>query len=160
MIKFIVSLLTEYGFLGKLSVFLTTSLILVAGVVAFIKPSLVIKTFKLIWELLKRMKSPKGIISIITVWLIISGAGLMAIGLIFQIQKLFIIGSMIYGVWLMPATPLMLITLLLGLVFQRVVLRDKTVSWDEIKGLYKEIFRREKGESYERENEQDKQRID
>lgn len=85
-----------------------------------------------IWKTVKSMGNVRGALSLIISWLTLSGAGLFLLGLILAIPKLKYIGLTIYGIWLLPMTPLMMFTIGFALVIQRVVFRDKNVSWKKI----------------------------
>ncbi len=101
--------------------------------------TLFINIWKAIWELLKQMGSIKGVISFSIVWIILSGVGLMIIGFIIRNAYLKYIGGIIFLFWLGPMTPLVPLVIALALVFQRYVLRDKSVGIYIIKESFKKI---------------------
>lgn len=101
--------------------------------------TLFINIWKAIWELLKQMGSIKGVISFSIVWIILSGVGLMIVGFIIRNAYLKYIGGIIFLFWLGPMTPLVPLVIALALVFQRYVLRDKSVGIYIIKESFKKI---------------------
>ena len=98
-----------------------------------------INFWKGIWEVIKSMSNWKGVLSLILVWLIISGAGLILIGVIVGNVWLIGVGTSIYAFWLAPLTPLIPINIALALFAQRFIFRDKSISWKVIKQKFKEI---------------------
>ena len=98
----------------------------------------ILKFFKGVWSVIKSMGNWKGVISLLITWLILSGSGLIIIGWILAINKLVIIGISIYGFWLLPLTPLMPITILIAMMIQKFVFRDKSISIKNIKERFKE----------------------
>lgn len=93
-----------------------------------------------IWLLMKKLGSVKGVISFVMVWLIISGSGLIAVGILIQNGWLIGIGTSIYAFWLLPLTPLIPLNLALSLLVQRYVLMDKKISFKQIKKELKNIY--------------------
>lgn len=98
-----------------------------------------INFWKGIWNVVKSMANWKGVLSLFIVWLLISGAGLILIGVIFTNKWLIGAGTSIYAFWLAPITPLIPINIALALFVQRFVFRDKSISWKVIKQKFKEI---------------------
>jgi len=98
-----------------------------------------INFWKGIWNVIKSMSNWKGVLSLILVWLIISGAGLILIGVIVGNVWLIGVGTSIYAFWLAPLTPLIPINIALALVMQRFIFRDKSVSIENIKQKFKEV---------------------
>lgn len=105
-----------------------------------------IKTWQAVWETVKLMGNWRGVLSLLIVWLTLSGSGLILLGWLIGSKELVGQGLMIYFFWLLPATPLMAITIGFALMFQRLVLRDKTVAWTNIKEIFKNIFTKQKEE--------------
>lgn len=91
-----------------------------------------------VWRTIKSMGTWRGALSLLIVWLTLSGAGLIALGFILAIPSLTVLGATIYGIWLLPLTPLMPITIGLAMLMQRYIFRDRSVGWSVIK----EHFRR------------------
>ena len=98
-----------------------------------------INFWKGIWNVIKSMSNWKGVLSLILVWLIISGAGLILIGFIVGNVWLIGVGTSIYTFWLAPLTPLIPINIALALFVQRFIFRDKSVSIENIKQKFKEV---------------------
>lgn len=48
-----------------------------------------------------------------------------------------------YAFWLGPFTPLIPINIGLAMIMQRIIFRDKSVSWKAIKSKFKEAFKKE-----------------
>ncbi len=71
--------------------------------------------------------------------MIISGAGLILIGVIVGNVWLIGVGTSIYAFWLAPLTPLIPINIALALVVQRYVFLDKSISIQSIKNKFKEV---------------------
>lgn len=97
-----------------------------------------------IFQVIKKMKNWKGIVSLIIVWLVLSGVVVVALGIIFKIKTLIIIGSSIFLFWAGPFTPLIPLVIGISLVIQRYIFRDKNVSLTLIKETFKEIRDKEK----------------
>ena len=93
--------------------------------------------------MVKQMGSIKGIFSLLVVWLVFSGAGVALIGVIFKNGYLIGLGGLIFGFWAAPFTPLIPICIAFAMLFQRYVLRDKSVGWTEIKKKFKEAFEKD-----------------
>lgn len=102
-----------------------------------------INFFKGVWNVVKSMGNWKGILSLFLVWFIISGAGVSVIGIIIKNSYLIGLGGIIYGFWLLPLTPLMLITIILAMLMQKYVFRDKSVSVENIKNKFNEVKEKE-----------------
>lgn len=98
-----------------------------------------INFWKGIWEVVKSMSNWKGITSLFLVWFLLSGVGISTLGIIIANKYLIGLGGVIFGFWIAPGTPLMLITIAVALVVQRFVFQDKSVSWKIIKQKFKEI---------------------
>ena len=96
-----------------------------------------------VWRVVKQMGSIRGVIALILVWLIISGSGVSLLGLILKNGYLIGLGATIYAFWLAPLTPLIPINIAIAMLFQRYVLRDKSVGWTEIKKKFKEAFKKD-----------------
>lgn len=102
-----------------------------------------INFFKGVWNVVKSMGNWKGILSLFLVWFIISGAGVSVIGIIIKNSYLIGLGGIIYGFWLLPLTPLMLITIILAMLMQKFIFRDKSVSVENIKNKFNEVKEKE-----------------
>ncbi|WP_026399547.1 hypothetical protein [Acholeplasma equifetale] len=98
------------------------------------------KFFLAMWILIKKLGSIRGIISFIIVWTILSGSGVFILGWIFRNPYLMGIGAGIFAFWTAPFTPLMPLTLVIALIFQRFVLLDKRVSMKQIKEEMSKLF--------------------
>src|SRR5690606_1051018 len=98
------------------------------------------KFFLAMWILIKKLGSIRGIISFIIVWTILSGSGVFILGWIFRNPYLMGIGAGIFAFWTAPFTPLMPLTLVIALIFQRFVLLDKRVSIKQIKEEMSKLF--------------------
>ena len=98
------------------------------------------KFFLAMWILIKKLGSIRGIISFIIVWIILSGSGVFILGWIFRNPYLMGIGAGIFAFWTAPFTPLMPLTLVIALIFQRFVLLDKRVSMKQIKEEMSKLF--------------------
>lgn len=98
------------------------------------------KFFLAMWILIKKLGSIRGIISFIIVWTILSGSGIFILGWIFRNPYLMGIGAGIFAFWTAPFTPLMPLTLVIALIFQRFVLLDKRVSMKQIKEEMSKLF--------------------
>lgn len=101
-------------------------------------------TLKFAWGTLKKMKTWRGILSLIIVWLIFSGSGLIVIGMIFKMKHLVIWGGSIYSFWiLVPFTPLTPLVIIVAM-FLQMLLGDKAVSFDIIKEEFNKAFKNNK----------------
>lgn len=98
------------------------------------------KFFLAMWILIKKLGSIRGIISFIIVWTILSGSGVFILGWILRNPYLMGIGAGIFAFWTAPFTPLMPLTLVIALIFQRFVLLDKRVSMKQIKEEMSKLF--------------------
>lgn len=96
-----------------------------------------------IFKLMKQMGNWRGLISLLISWLMLSGSGLIILGIILKVKALTTIGIAIYAFWLGPFTPLIPLMIGFALVLQRVVFRDKNVKKDKIIALFKEAFKKE-----------------
>lgn len=103
-----------------------------------------IRFWKGIWAIIKSMGNWKGVTSLIITWLIISGSGVSIVGILIANAWLIGIGATIYGFWLLPLTPLIPINIAIAMLIQRVIFRDKNVSFKVIKAKFKEAFKGEK----------------
>lgn len=104
--------------------------------------------------MVKGMGNIKGVFSLLVVWLVFSGVGLALVGLIFRNGYLIGLGGLIFGFWAAPFTPLIPLCIAVAMLFQRYVLRDKSVGWTQIKKKFKEAF--EKDEGVKGQDEQEK----
>ena len=96
-----------------------------------------------IWRVIKQMGSIRGVISLILVWFLISGVGLALVGALFKNGYLIGLGGLIFGFWAGPFTPLIPINIAIAMLFQRYVLRDKSIGWSNIKNQFKEAFKKD-----------------
>lgn len=96
-----------------------------------------------IFKLLKQMGNWKGLFSLLISWLLLSGSGLILLGVILNIKRLWVIGIGVYAFWLGPFTPLIPIMIGFALLIQRFVFLDKGVEKDRIIALFKEAFKKE-----------------
>ena len=97
-----------------------------------------VRFWKGIWAVVKSMGNWKGVLSLLIVWLLISGSGVALIGFILQNGWLIGLGTTIYGFWLLPATPLIAINIALAMLVQRFVFQDRNVTWQSIKSKFNE----------------------
>jgi pheromone shutdown protein TraB len=102
-----------------------------------------VRFWKGIWAVVKSMGNWKGVLSLLIVWLLISGSGVALIGFILQNGWLIGLGTTIYGFWLLPATPLIAINIALAMLVQRFVFQDRNVTWQSIRSKFKEAFAKE-----------------
>lgn len=93
-----------------------------------------------IWRTVKRMGSVKGVISLIVVWVALSGVGVGVVGVLFKVPYLIGLGGMMIVFWASPMTPLIPITIAIAMLFQRYVLADKSIGWKQIKLQFGEAF--------------------
>ena len=93
--------------------------------------------------MVKGMGNIKGVFSLLVVWLVFSGVGLALIGIIFRNGYLIGLGGLIFGFWAAPFTPLIPLCIAVAMLFQRYVLRDKSVGWTQIKIKFKEAFEKD-----------------
>jgi N6-L-threonylcarbamoyladenine synthase len=100
--------------------------------------------WKGIWEIVKSMGNWRGVLSLLIVWLIISGSGIFVLGFVFNNTLLKGIGIAMYAFWLGPFTPLIPLNIALAMVVQRFVFLDKNVSWKSIKEKFRETFKEDK----------------
>lgn len=112
---------------------------------------LFINFWKGIWNIIKSMKGWRGILSLLLVWLIISGAGLIILGYILAIPTLRTIGYSMYIFWLGSMTPLMPLTIALALIVQRFIFQDRSISVKNIKQQFKKAFEKEEKKEKEKE---------
>lgn len=98
--------------------------------------------WKGIWQVVKQMGSVRGVLALVLVWLLISGAGVSLLGIIFKNGYLIGLGATIYAFWLAPLTPLIPINIALAMLIQRYVFRDKRIGWRNIKTQFKEAFKK------------------
>lgn len=102
-----------------------------------------VRFWKGIWAVVKSMGNWKGVLSLLIVWLLISGSGVALIGFILQNGWLIGLGTTIYGFWFLPATPLIAINIALAMLVQRFVFQDRNVTWQSIRSKFKEAFAKE-----------------
>lgn len=102
-----------------------------------------IRFWKGVWAVVKSMGNWKGVLSLLIVWVLISGSGVALVGFILQNGWLIGLGTTIYGFWLLPATPLIAINIGLAMVLQRFVFQDKNVTLKSIKTKFNEAFSKE-----------------
>jgi pheromone shutdown protein TraB len=102
-----------------------------------------VRFWKGIWAVVKSMGNWKGVLSLLIVWLLISGSGVALVGFILQNGWLIGLGTTIYGFWLLPATPLIAINIALAMLVQRFVFQDRNVTWQSIRSKFKEAFAKE-----------------
>ena len=102
-----------------------------------------VRFWKGIWAVVKSMGNWKGVLSLLIVWLLISGSGVALVGFIIQNGWLIGLGTTIYGFWLLPGTPLIAINIALAMLVQRFVFQDRNVTWHSIKSKFKEAFAKE-----------------
>ena len=100
---------------------------------------IIVSFFRGMWFIIRTMGNWKGILSLVIVWLAISGSGLVIVGFIFNFRYLIWLGTTIYGLWLMPGFPLIPINIVIALLFQRYVFRDKNVGLSKIKDTLRQI---------------------
>jgi len=100
---------------------------------------IIVSFFRGMWFIIRTMGNWKGILSLVIVWLAISGSGLVIVGFIFNFRYLIWLGTTIYGLWLMPYFPLIPINIVIALLFQRYVFRDKNVGLSKIKDTLRQI---------------------
>lgn len=100
--------------------------------------------WKGIWEIVKSMGNWRGVLSLLIVWLIISGSGIFVLGFVFNNTLLKGIGIAMYAFWLGPFTPLIPLNIALAMVVQRFVFLDKNVSWKSIKEKFRGAFKEDK----------------
>lgn len=96
-----------------------------------------------IWLFLKKLGSWRGVLSFLIVWLVISGSGLIVAGVILNNLWLIGLGTSIYAFWLLPLTPLIPVNLILALIIQRYVFRDKRISYKQIKEELNKIYKKQ-----------------
>lgn len=97
-----------------------------------------------LWNVIKSMGNLKGVLALLITWLLISGSGLIGLGIILAIPRLAIIGTTIYGFWLLPLTPLIPINIGIAMLVQKYVFRDKNVSWENIKKQFAKVREKQK----------------
>ena len=102
-----------------------------------------IRFWKGVWAVVKSMGNWRGVLSLLIVWVLISGSGVALVGFILQNGWLIGLGTTIYGFWLLPATPLIAINIGLAMVLQRFVFQDKNVTLKSIKTKFNEAFSKE-----------------
>src|SRR5678816_4275935 len=88
--------------------------------------------FFFFWHVIKGMENIKGLFSLIVVWLVLSGVGLALVGVLFRNGYLIGLGGLIFGFWAAPFTPLIPLCIAVAMLFQRYVLRDKSVGWTPV----------------------------
>lgn len=99
-----------------------------------------VRFWKGIWNIVKSMGNWRGVLSLLIVWLALSGSGVFILGFIISDSWLMGIGSAIYAFWLLPGTPLIAINIAVAMVVQRFVFLDKNVTWEAVKTRFKEAF--------------------
>lgn len=102
-----------------------------------------IRFWKGVWAVVKSMGNWRGVLSLLIVWVLISGSGVALVGFILQNGWLISLGATIYGFWLLPATPLIAINIGLAMVLQRFVFQDKNVTLKSIRNKFNEAFSKE-----------------
>ena len=102
---------------------------------------IVVNTFRAIIGILKKMNNWRGRLAVVLTWLAISGSGIYLVGLVLGNPYLKGLGIFVYGVWLLPLTPLMWITIGLALIVQRFLFFDKSVKGSEIVKVFKQAFK-------------------
>ena len=93
-----------------------------------------------VWRIIKQIGSVRGVIALILTWLALSGVGVGFVGIILNNAYLVGLGGTIVAFWVAPFTPLIPICIAIAMLFQRYVLRDKSVGWKQIKAQFKEAF--------------------
>lgn len=93
-----------------------------------------------IWKVVKSMSNWKGVVSLFISFLVLSGAGVSVVGIFIGNKYLIGLGATIYGFWLLPLTPLTLLTVAVAMLMQRFIFQDRNVSWKNIKAKFKEAF--------------------
>lgn len=101
------------------------------------------KFLKGLWLVVKSMGNWKGVISLIIVWLILSGIGIAIVGFVVQNKWLVGVGLGIFAFWAGPGTPLMLVVVAFAMVVQRYIFQDRSVSVANIKAKFKEAFKKD-----------------
>lgn len=103
-----------------------------------------VRLWKGIWAVLRSMGNWKGVVSLITVWIVISGAGVAIVGVVIQNNYLIGLGSAIFAFWAGPFTPLIPLNIALAMAIQRFVFRDKSITIKSIKEKFKQAFQKNK----------------
>lgn len=95
-----------------------------------------------IWRVIKQIGSVRGIIALILTWLLLSGVGVIFIGIVIKNAYLVGLGGTILAFWVAPFTPLIPIMLGFALLTQRFVFIDKGIEKDRVVALFKEAFKK------------------
>lgn len=100
--------------------------------------------FKGLWAVVKSMGNWKGVLSLLIVWLVLSGVGLAIVGFIVKNKWLIGIGGSVFAFWAGPFTPLIPLTIAIAMLVQRYIFRDKNVSIKMIREKFKEVKEKDK----------------
>ena len=95
-----------------------------------------VQTLKTTWYLLKQMKDWKGILILLVVWLILSGAGLFGLGWLLKINTLKYIGGLLIAASIGPF-PLMPATVGVATLIKGFIFRDPNMSWTVVVEQFK-----------------------
>lgn len=96
-----------------------------------------------IFRVIKQIGSIRGIIALILTWLLLSGVGVIFVGIILNNAYLVGLGGTMIAFWLAPFTPLIPITIAISMLVQRYVFQDKRVSWKKIKEQFTKAFEKD-----------------
>lgn len=100
------------------------------------------RVLKTTWFTLKAMNNWMGRITLILVWVVLSGAGTYILGWILRSKILRNISLLVMAFWAGPWTPLIPITIVVSVFIRSVIFRDPSVS---VEMIMKE-FKRTKGD--------------
>lgn len=103
-----------------------------------------VRFWKGIWAVVKSMGNWKGVLSLLIVWLVLSGVGLAMVGFIVKNKWLIGIGGSVFAFWTGPFTPLIPLTIAIAMLVQRYIFRDKNVSIKMIREKFKEVKEKDK----------------
>lgn len=97
--------------------------------------------FKMVFRILKLFMTIRGILSLVFIWLLLSGMGLYVLGVILKETYFKVFGLTIFAFWAGPFTPLIPLVLIVAGMFAKFVLRDNKISIIKIKEIIQNSFK-------------------
>src|SRR5690554_5679608 len=136
--------------------YIIMSLMIIAYCIkVFRDPAFLIRSIKAVFlslfETIKQLRSIRGILAFIIIYITLSGFILIPLGRILKLNILIHIGTSMIIFWSLPLiTPLIPIVILLSMLFARYILRDKRIN---IKIVFDRFIKELKGIKEEKEDE-------
>lgn len=95
----------------------------------------------MVFRILKLFMTIRGILSLVFIWLLLSGMGLYVLGVILKETYFKVFGLTIFAFWAGPFTPLIPLVLIVAGMFAKFVLRDNKISIIKIKEIIQNSFK-------------------